>query len=574
MADSQTPVIPVLWVAYDESGMARGYYDEALLEAIFDRSLARPPCALDYESREVHGEFPDVDGAVVVLPSRHHTAPEKVAWFNDQLARLRWAVIVLAGDEEWAFPWRSVRQDDRHRVWIMQPKPEHAACSALIPGGWYPQTRELLAPYADEMREKPLDWFFGGQLTHARREACIAALAASDRHGEMITTKGYLQGVPREEYARLMASAKIAPSPSGPCSVDTARPLEAMEAGAVPICDLRLPGDVPQFDYWTLLFGEGHPLPTIADWGDLPQIMDAELAEWPANTNRIGSFWARWKRDIARKMDEDVRAVAGLEPVSRGYEDDLTIIVTTSPVEMHPDTDHIEQTVGSIRAQLPNAELIVVADGVRPEQEELRPRYEEYLRRVIGIANYTWGNAVVLRLEQWGHQANAMRVALDHVRTPLILFAEHDTPIMGEIDWAGICGFALSGKANEVRLHFDVEINPDHYSVMVGAPVDVKPDHGKPLRMIRTVAHWQRPQIARTDWYRDRVLPRFSPRSRTMIEDKLYGIVWTDWKVRGDAAWHDWRLWIYAPEGNMKRSGHLDSRNAGEGAPKFDMIYD
>jgi hypothetical protein len=35
--------------------------------------------------------------------------------------------------------------------------------------------------------------------------------------------------------------------------------------------------------------------------------------------------------------------------------------------------------------------------------------------------------------------------------------------------------------------------------------------------------------------------------------------------------WYNWRLWIYTPEGNIKRSYHLDGRG---GDPKFEMVVE
>ena len=52
------------------------------------------------------------------------------------------------------------------------------------------------------------------------------------------------------------------------------------------------------------------------------------------------------------------------------------------------------------------------------------------------------------------------------------------------------------------------------------------------------------------------------PRERTMIEDRLYQAAENDWFDNGPPSWDRWRLAIYAPPGDMKRSTHLDSRGA------------
>ena len=76
------------------------------------------------------------------------------------------------------------------------------------------------------------------------------------------------------------------------------------------------------------------------------------------------------------------------------------------------------------------------------------------------------------------------------------------------------------------------------------------------------MAWWQRPHVARVDFYRDRVMPLFPESSRTFIEDKLYGVMLNDFERRGDAAWWDWRVFIYAPRGDMQMSWHTDARGS------------
>lgn len=559
--------VPVLWISLRPEILARGYADQGFLEAVLDRSVWRPPTPIEFEHHELHGEFHDAPGAVVIFNARTHTAPEHVAWINEQLTRLTWAVVLICGDEEWIFPWEEI-QHPHVRLWAMQPRPEHANLG-LIPGGWYPHTHEHLAAARTEATERPLDWFFAGQVNHARRRDCVAALDGLP-NGKLATTKGYLQeAIPRAEYFRTMASAKVIPAPSGPYSVDCARAFEALEAGCVPVCDVQ-PALAPGFDYWTLLFGADHRIPTISDWSTFPAILEEVLARWPALANQVYSRYQQWKRRFAHQLDADIHRMAGTHPEPSVPDDLVTVIVTTSPVPRHPDTDHIEETIGSVRGQLPDAEIIVVADGVRPEQEHRRGAYDEYLRRLLWLTNFEWSNVVPLVLDRWAHQAHAVSAALELVTTPLMLFVEHDTPIIGDIPWSALCEIVQRGEANTIRFHEDVTVHPDHERVMLDpAPVEVATAGGSvPLR--RTVAWWQRPHLASTRFYRERIMATFGPRARTMIEDRVYGDIETACLRDGGAGWWDWRIWIYQPEGNMRRSGHLDSR--GED-PKYPMRF-
>lgn len=562
--------VPVLWVSrYPGTILARGYADSGMLEAMLNRSLWRVPGAVELEHHEVFGdEWPDVDGAVVVLPARHHASPEDVEWFKSCLDALRWAYVFLVGDEDWEFPWAEIEETEIRRVSIMQPRPEHSDLSLLIPGGWSPGTPESFRKYRAEADERSLDWAFLGQVTHERREECVKALETLD-NGYLLATEGYMQGIDREEYRRLIASAKVIPCPSGPMTVDTNRPLEAMECGAVPVCDLVTPrGD--DFDYWRLCFSDDYPFPTVREWSEFPGAMQMTLDGWPASSNRVFAWWQQWKRDLCHRFENQLRELSGESP-TYGADDLITVIVPTSPLERHPDTAVIEETIASIRAQLPLAEIIVVCDGVRPEQEHLTDSYNEYIKRLLWLSNFEWGNTVPVLLPEWGHQANATRKALELVTTPNLLFVEHDCPIFGDIDWIGLCGAIETGEAEAIRLSITPEILAEHEYMMVDHETQwVKTPYSE-VPMRRSAQWWQRPHLAATDFYRDKVMPVFPETSRTMVEDKLHSVVQSAFFDHGEKGWWDWRLWVYTPDGDMQRSGHLDAR---DGAPKFEMAFE
>lgn len=557
--------VPVLWVSRHENILARGYADEGLLDDLLSGTLWQPPGGLRFTHMEAVGEaWPDLDGegAVVILPARHHDSPPDVSWFLERLDTLPWSLVILAGDEEWAFPWRQVVETPTRRVWTMQPIPGHEELSGMLPGGWSPGTRRSFARYADRADTRPLGWFFAGQVTHDRREAC-AEVMRTMAGGELIETDGYMRGIPVEEYREKMAGAKVVPCPSGPYTVDTNRPLEAMEVGAVPIVDLLKPRE-PQFDYWKLLFGEV-PFPKTAHWEDLPGEVAKIESAWPRAGTEVHAWWQQWKRHLAHRMFGQIEDLAGSRHGERP-DDLITVIVTTSPTPQHPATTDIEETIESIRRQLPEAEIIVVADGVHPGDVDRRDDYETYLRRLCWLTNFRWRNVVPLLMPRWVHQANATRAALDMVTTPLVLFVEHDTPLCGDIDWPGLCGLVRSGTANAVRLHIFHEVLAEHEHLMLDA--ETQWINGVPVR--RTAQWWQRPHLASATFYRQMIMPLFPERSRTYVEDLVYGLLESAWRDRGEEGWEPWKLWVYTPEGDMTRSRHLDSR---DGAEKYPVSF-
>lgn len=234
----------------------------------------------------------------------------------------------------------------------------------------------------------------------------------------------------------------------------------------------------------------------------------------------------------------------------------ITAIVPVSPIKSHPDTHVLDETLDSIRACLPAAEILLTFDGVRPEQANRRADYDEFIRRALWRADHHYGNILPFLFQEHQHQSGMMRHVLPEVETPLILYVEQDTPLVTDepIDWETITHFLTSGKSNVIRLHHEAQIPPDHQHLM----------HGLDDGFIRTSQWSQRPHIASIAYYRRIMNDHFTPNARCFIEDKMHGILDEAYNVDGIAGWNQHRVHIYDPgNGNMKRSYHTDGR-AGE----------
>lgn len=247
--------------------------------------------------------------------------------------------------------------------------------------------------------------------------------------------------------------------------------------------------------------------------------------------------------------------------------DDTTVIIVSSPIQSHPDTKILDETMDSILTQLPDSEVIVCLDGVREEQEDKRKNYEEYCRRVLWKANNEW-DALPLLFEKHTHQAGMTREALKHVKTPYILFIEHDTPITPDrkFNWEGLQNAIAEGYANVIRFHYEAMIHPEHKYLML----DTEPQDICSVPMMRTVQWSQRPHLASTEWYRWMLEEYFPHDAITMIEDKLYGDLVNAYNDQGLPAWNKFKLWIYTPEGDIKRSYTTDGRG---NEPKYGMFF-
>ncbi len=249
--------------------------------------------------------------------------------------------------------------------------------------------------------------------------------------------------------------------------------------------------------------------------------------------------------------------------------DQITVVIPTSPIPSHPSTAIIDETILTVRRHLPDSPILIQADGIRPEQESLRGAYTQYLGH---LANRNTYKTELHIFETFQHQASMMKKTIDQIKTPLMLYLEHDTPLCEdkEIDWNGMIEIVRSGTLHSIRLHhYNLGwIHPEHdYLMLDRERLYYEPIH---LPVIRTVQWSQRAHLTTVEFYK-KVLSYFSDESRTMIEDHFYNVIMQDVNWRGkQAVWDAWRLAIYAPEGHIKRSRDLNGR---DGGPKFEDTF-
>lgn len=518
----------IVYLSVKEKTPCRGYWDMGFLdEYLFPQ--------FHHTKHEVREVPEGLDGAVVVIPARAQA--DSVEQINTELNKLRWCIVMLTGDEEHDFPWRELKHP-RMLVWIMSPKKGvHDDAAWRIGSGYRAEAPAILKEVG--LTNRPLDWFFAGQITHEARENCARQLRGM-ANGKLIETKGFGQGLDYYDYIESMANAKFVACPSGPVSPDNFRLYEALEAGCIPIADGG--------DYWSYLFGEPVPFPVLTDWAKMPEILPGLLNNYQPLANKVFAWWQLYKRRMADKLYQQVKSCDGqIERVT----DDVTVIMPTTHMPSNPSTEVIEQTLDSVVQQMPNSEIIVLIDGLRPEVSEFVQDYEEATRRLLHQLKYKYPHAIPMRFEQYGHQSLMTRQALKIIHTPLLLFVEHDTPITREIDWVGIKEVVKSNYAYQVRLSHEGRILDEHKYLMLDE--ESKTVHGVPL--IRTKQWSQRPHLSTTDFYRY-IIEKYHDDQPRFIEHVMYGIL-----LHGD--WNEFRTHIYTPPGDIQRTIHLDGKKYG-----------
>lgn len=561
-------IIPVIWKTYNENGIDnRGYWDQSMLEAIFNEQLWQP---IDSFAFGHHSEFPpigSIKGAIVIIPARHNF--EFIKQINKDINHLEWCLLILTGDEEGVFPVHKIKHPNI-KIWVQTPQlKQYKNVDRFLINGWSPRTRKLLSKsvYKEGLQ---LDYFFAGQVTHKRRIQAVEAMKKFDkgenRKWKRIETYGFTKGESPEDYFDHMAHAKLAPCPSGAVIPDSFRFAEALEAGCVPLVDATGPNNKLK-NYWQFVFGvDNLPFPIIQDWKDLPGHMQYHLDVYPQTNNRCYAWWQQYKRQMVYNLNDDLHYLMSTSPKFTHANDRITVLMPTSPIKAHPDTSMIEETIKSVRDRLPTAEIIIMIDGIREEQKDMAEQYNEYVRRLLVKCNFEWKNVVPLLFNEHTHQAGMTMEAIKQVKTPTILFVEHDAPLCETIPFMELTEVVMKGDANLIRLHHEALILPDHKHLML----DKEPQIVNGIPLVRTAQWSQRPHVASTEFYKNILRDYFSRTSKTMIEDVIHGPAHEAYIHRGKVGWNDWKLWIYAPERDMKRSYHLDGRGTD---PKFEMIY-
>ena len=553
---------------------------EAALDGKLWPGVVRPTVHLAPEDLSRCTPPPTGEGAVLVgawggfaetdrLKGTRHAAEIATA-----IEELPWCLFLQTSDEQVALPAPTPRARLRH--WLFSSRPGRPADRRVLLG-WPTGTREMIARLPRlPLARRSHRWFFSGQVNHQARTEAVAALAGR-ADGVLQPTGGFIRTVDgRPAFLEQLTRAAIAPCPGGWMTPETFRLYEALEAGCVPICSSEAPLWKPgeRGDYWTHVLGEPPPFPAISDWTQIGRVIDELLAD-PVSlqrmANRCSAWWLGYKRQVAIDLEDDLTALTG-EPSARAP---VTVLVPTSSVLSNPSTEYIEHTIRRIRsyADLREAEVIVMIDGLPAVHAARAADYEEYKRRLIDLCAWhpDFRGCLPLVFDEHTHQAGMARRALGLVRTPAILYCEHDIYPAGEIDWEGMLRALEKPGVNAIRLHGHETVLPCH-AHLFGAVEQVA---GVP--MMRTKAWWHRPHVARTNWYRHIVTALFGKGARTMIEDVLYQVMATRIDGKIDTV-EEWGVWVYAPAtppGTDGPRGFLRSihTNAREYEPKLPMHF-
>lgn len=285
---------------------ASGKWDYGLLKQTFDRN---------HIEQITVKELPADERAFVVIPGPGNAGNEEK--ISAELNKISRVVLFINGDESATFNVDAITHPNIE-IWIQYPHDKHKKYNKLALG--VPQHLKQNIP---TYQNKKCDVYFGGQITHNRRQELADAMMRltsnktgwqeyQENNGELPKilyrpTDGFAKGDTPKEYYKKMFISKIIPCPSGAEVIDSFRFYEAIEMLSLPIGD-KLNSKMQETNFFSFVFGPEFPVEITDNWNNLPKIIPILLEDYPRNMHQVVCWWIKYKRDFSIKVMRQINA--------------------------------------------------------------------------------------------------------------------------------------------------------------------------------------------------------------------------------------------------------------------------
>ena len=275
--------------SHDGKDYASDKWDYGLIKEIFDK----------YEINQIKvTKIPESERAFVVIPGPQTAGNENR--LSNELSKISRVVLFINGDENARFDVDKISHPNIE-IWIQYPHRKHSEYNKMPIG--VPQHLKENAP---EYKEKEYDVYFGGQITHQRRVE-LSHVMPTLKNSLYGPTQGFSQGDKPKDYYAKLASAKIAPCPSGAAVIDTFRFFESIELLTLPVADTINPKGI-QTDFYKNMFGVNVPFNYVSNWNELNKLVPKLLDQYPNNMHQVVCWWIKQKIDIGIKIMRQINA--------------------------------------------------------------------------------------------------------------------------------------------------------------------------------------------------------------------------------------------------------------------------
>lgn len=273
-------MIPVVW-----HNASCGNWDMGIFQLTFEKY---PDLFPQYNDKE----NPVFNRAIVMCVGKPN-----VRNLKRYLEKIKSGVVIFASEEDAYFPWKDVMHPG------LTPWTQY----------WRPQTKNeikervlLGAPYrikdyaVNKAMHKKYLWSFIGQVQNPARQRMVEQLKKMpDGYLKIISSfGGYCDdGVEYQDYLNVCMQSRYVICGSGSMSVDSFRVYEAIEAGAIPITEMRSPRDEHDFNYWDEVYPANEL--TLVDGWHADLLMDIMKGDYFPQQNE---WWDRYKQELEIKL--------------------------------------------------------------------------------------------------------------------------------------------------------------------------------------------------------------------------------------------------------------------------------
>jgi len=163
-------------------------------------------------------------------------------------------------------------------IWSSVFNPKHVMVFPL--GSYLDEPPATVTPSS----QRRYAWSFIGEAGKVSRPDMVRALSPIEPH--LCYSETSVRGItffnpkstlrkpiPKEDFYQILGQSVFAPSPQGNATIESCRPYDALEVGAIPIVERRF-----TLDYYKSLLGN-HPLPTVDSWSQGRKLVTELLAD-------------------------------------------------------------------------------------------------------------------------------------------------------------------------------------------------------------------------------------------------------------------------------------------------------
>jgi hypothetical protein len=206
-------------------------------------------------------------------------------------------------------------------IWCSVFNPRHVMSLPL--GSYLDELPATVRPVID----RRYAWSFIGEAGKVSRPDMVRAMSSIEPHVCFSSTpvRGVTffardangeRRISTHQFYEILGDSVFAPAPMGNATIESCRPYDALEVGAIPIVERRL-----TLDYYRGLLGN-HPLPTVGSWSEGRKLVEVFLND-PGRLHDLQrtclQWWAKYKSaliaEIGTFLEERSNATDDLVPL-------------------------------------------------------------------------------------------------------------------------------------------------------------------------------------------------------------------------------------------------------------------